>query len=131
MLFRLLDNNNSKNKLKPDIDPDTNKQDTDTDKKFLCRQCLQVISSPKECIELQGSHKHTFANPQGIIYEIGCFKNAMGCGYTGTLTNEYTWFRGFSWKIALCSLCLTHLGWLFISSEGTSFNGLILNRLVE
>jgi hypothetical protein len=31
-----------------------------------------VITSPAERIVVQGSHQHTFANPHGIIYEIGC-----------------------------------------------------------
>jgi hypothetical protein len=46
------------------------------------------------------------------------------------LTEEYSWFKGFSWKIALCRLCAIQLGWLFVSSKMESFNGLVLNRLI-
>ena len=118
-------------RLKPIIEKDPKEQDTNSGQYLLCRHCLNKISSPAECIEVQGSHKHTFANPQGIIYEIGCFKNASGCGYSGVPTDEYTWFRGFRWRVALCGLCLTHVGWLFMSTASSRFNGLILNRLVE
>ncbi|MCJ7771749.1 MAG: cereblon family protein [Desulfobacterales bacterium] len=130
-LFRSPENKRSNSSLNPAIEKDPKEQDTDGGNYLLCRHCLQVISSPAERIKVQGSHKHTFANPQGIIYEIGCFKNATGCGYTGNPTAEYTWFRGFRWRVALCGLCLTHLGWLFMSTASSSFNGLILNRLVE
>ncbi len=130
-LLRSPNNKRSENRLKPAVRKDPKEQDADAGSYLLCRHCLQVISSPAERIEVQGSHKHTFANPQGIIYEIGCFKNAAGCGYTGVPTDEYTWFRGFRWRVAICGHCLTHLGWLFMSTASSSFNGLILNRLVE
>lgn len=131
ILFRTQDKIKSDSGLKPVAEKEPKEQDTENGKYLLCLNCLQIISSPTERIEIQGSHKHTFANPQGIVYEIGCFRNAVGCGYTGIPTNEYTWFRGFSWRVALCGLCHTHLGWLFTSSGSTSFNGLILNRLIE
>lgn len=117
--------------LKEKVQKDPKAQKKDDNNHILCRRCLRLISNEAERIAVQGSHKHTFANPQGIIYEIGCFRNAAGCGYTGVPTDEYTWFRGFRWRIALCGRCLTHLGWLFVSAGNLSFNGLILNRLVE
>ena len=96
---------------------------------ILCRQCRQVITVAAERITIQGSHQHTFANPQGIIYQTGCFQNANGCSYTGPLTSEWSWFKGFDWRIAVCGICHTHLGWLFATAENEYFNGLILNRL--
>ena len=62
---------------------------------ILCRQCRQVITVATERTTIQGSHQHTFANPQGIIYQIGCFQNANGCSYAGPLTSEWSWFKGF------------------------------------
>jgi len=129
--LRTPNNKSTDTSLKPTIEKDPKEKATDIGQYLLCRQCLKIISSPAERIEVQGAHVHTFANPQGIVYEIGCFKNAAGCGYTGIPTDEYTWFRGFRWRVALCGLCLTHLGWLFMSTARLSFNGLILNRLVE
>jgi len=97
---------------------------------ILCRQCRRLVTTGAERITVQGSHQHTFANPQGIIFQIGCFGSAPGCGYTGRLTAEYSWFKGFSWKIAACRLCSIQLGWLFVSSGAQRFNGLVLNRLI-
>ena len=98
---------------------------------ILCRQCRQAITAPADRMALQGSHKHTFANPHGVVFEIGCFKNARGCGYAGPLTDEFSWFAGYHWRICFCTMCLTHLGWLFVSGGGEMFHGLILDRLIE
>jgi hypothetical protein len=82
-------------------------------------------------IEVEGSHQHTFANPEGILFQIGCFRSAAGCGHIRPATYEWSWFKGFRWSVALCTKCLTHLGWLYTSTAGESFYGLILSRLVS
>jgi hypothetical protein len=89
-----------------------------------------VITHPDERIRVQGAHEHTFANPHGLVFRIGCFRSAAGCGYTGLPTMEFTWFRGFTWRIALCANCLINVGWLFASTGGGRFHGLILDRLI-
>lgn len=102
----------------------------DQEEYLLCRQCLQVITSPSERIAIEGTHRHTFANPHGIVFEIGCFGSVIGCGYAGPPSDEFSWFKGFRWQVAVCIQCLSHLGWLFTSSGYESFHGLILDRLV-
>ena len=118
-------------KLAPVVEDKPVEKTSDNGESILCRQCRQVITTKAEQITVQGAHQHTFANPHGIIFQIGCFQSAKGCGYTGSLTEEWSWFKGFSWKIAVCNICLIQLGWLFLSSGGGSFNGLILNRLIS
>lgn len=98
---------------------------------LLCRNCLNVVTTDKERIEKNGSHTHTFANPYGNVFEIGCFRHAIGCAYAGPVTNEFTWFKGYGWKLAFCRSCMAHLGWVYVSSEGSMFHGLIVNRLTE
>ena len=120
--------------LKTVDDPSTHhlpEEETEEEDYILCRQCRQIISTPAERIVVQGAHRHTFANPQGIIFHIGCFRSVRGCGFIGPLTAEFTWFRGFRWRVALCNACLTHLGWMFSSSSNERFSGLILDRLIE
>lgn len=75
-------------------------------------------------------HEHTFANPHGIIYRIGCFRNAPGCSVLPEEYKEFSWFDGFAWSHAMCSSCRTHLGWKYDRS-GECFFGLVLDRLVE
>jgi len=106
-------------------------QEADTGEHILCRQCRQIVTNAAERISVQGAHRHTFANPHGVVFEIGCFRAVQGCGYVGPATSEWSWFRGYRWRIALCSKCLVHLGWLYASGGGDSFSGLILDRLIE
>ena len=117
---------------KPDIaiEDDTEKSPSGPEKYILCRQCTQVITTSDERISVDGSHYHTFANPHGMVFDIACFRSVTSCGYAGPPSDEFTWFKGFSWRIAVCGMCLTHLGWLF-TSGGSSFHGLIRNRIVE
>ena len=121
---------NNKN-LTPIVEDKPIEKTSDSGEPIICRQCRQGITTQADRITVRGSHQHTVANPHGIIFQIGCFQSAPGCGYTGPLTEEWSWFKGFSWKIAICGFCLIQLGWLFVSSGGESFNGLILNRLVS
>ena len=97
---------------------------------ILCRNCYYTITKPQERIEIDAAHRHTFANPSGYLFEIGCFRNADGCAVTGIKTNEFTWFSGYAWQIGVCRRCSIHLGWRFQSMAG-AFYGLILDRLTE
>ena len=97
---------------------------------IVCRQCLHVITSAAEHQVINGAHTHTFANPEGIVFEIACYRNAWGCGYVGSTSTEFTWFTGYAWRIALCLNCLVHLGWRFSAPDGDFFHGLITSRLI-
>ncbi len=97
---------------------------------LLCRQCRAIITRPSDRIDIDGAHMHTFANPMGIVFEIGCFRSSPGCGHVGPTSDEFAWFAGYSWRIAICGQCRTHLGWLFISTSRDQFHGLILDRLL-
>ena len=130
-LLRPQPDKQNKEALENSVEDEHREKESDSEKYILCRQCHQVITSPAERIVVQGSHQHTFANPHGIIYEIGCFRSVIGCGCAGPVSDEFSWFRGFSWRVAVCTMCLTHIGWLFISFGSDSFNGLILDRLLE
>ena len=107
--------------------PQTVRRDDDGDF-LLCANCRNLITTRQAAISAGGGHQHTFANPHGLVYTIGCFGQAPGCGVAGAASTEFTWFPGFNWRVAVCAACLTHLGWRF-SSSGASFYGLILDRL--
>jgi hypothetical protein len=113
------------------VESEAEEKESDDEEYILCRQCMHVITSSAERITVQGLHRHTFANPHGIVFEIGCFRSSIGCGYAGPASDEFAWFQGFSWRVAVCVGCLTHLGWLFTSTGYESFHGLILDRLVN
>lgn len=102
----------------------------DEDILILCRYCRHRITSVSNLISVNGNHRHTFINPAGITYQIGCYSSAEGCLVYGYPTGEYTWFSGYSWSLALCAACYSHLGW-FYQSATDGFFGLIRNRLIE
>lgn len=96
---------------------------------LVCRACMSVITSDGEKIEMNGAHTHGFTNPHGVFFDVGCFRTAPGCVYSKQSSYEFTWFSGYSWRIAVCRTCFTHLGWLF-TSGASRFNGLILDKLI-
>lgn len=99
-------------------------------KPILCRFCGHRITDTRYKIEVNGAHHHTFSNPDGIVFRIGCFALANGCMNRGTPTFEFTWFSGFAWRFSLCANCHAHLGW-FYQGGNQSFFGLILAHIVE
>lgn len=103
----------------------------DHEKVLVCRQCGRHITDESRRISIDGASRHTFANPHGHVYDIACFDSAVGCLGAGPASDEFTWFKGYSWRIVICTGCMTHLGWFFISSGGHHFFGLIVDRLVS
>lgn len=95
---------------------------------YHCAACTTRIARDDSAIEVAGAHRHRFANPAGVDFEIGCFAEAA-CRVDGTPTLDHTWFAGRAWSYALCSNCREHLGWCF-EGDGERFFGLILARLV-
>jgi hypothetical protein len=93
-----------------------------------CKSCGNTITSIDTVMYVAGQHRHTFKNPAGIVYTIGCFSSAKGCFNMGEPTLEFTWFPGYTWCYSVCSKCYTHMGWFYQSGDST-FYGLILNRL--
>ncbi len=96
---------------------------------ILCRSCQSLVTATKFQIEVNQKFSHTFANPLGHVFEIGCFCQAQGCVAASSRSNEFSWFVGFSWRIGVCAYCSTHLGWIF-SSETNKFYGLIIEKLI-
>lgn len=112
------------------VEEETKEEILEKEEYIRCRQCRNIIASPDDRITIQGAHRHTFANPHGIVFEIGCFKGVKGCGHVGAPSDEFSWFSGYSWRVAVCFMCLTHLGWRFAAHGKESFHGLILDRLI-
>ena len=98
-------------------------------KQLLCAACSHHITFEEARIEVNGAHDHTFFNPLGIVYQVGCFSMAGGCSLVGPASDDFSWFPGYRWQIAHCGACGVHLGWSFVG--GGFFFALITSRLVE
>jgi ribosomal protein L40E len=116
-----------------EIDPlsEDREEDAERRKVLVCRECGIHIADDAWRISVDGAHLHTYANPHGLVYDIGCFESAVGCVGVGPASSEFAWFRGYSWQVVICAGCMAHLGWFFQSSGGHFFYGLILDRLVS
>ena len=123
-------------KQKSDIKADKSVQESSKHKEvIICRLCSNAVTTPFHKIMVNSNFTHAFANPHGLIFEIGCFSSAEGCGPASESSSEFTWFPGYSWKIGACTQCSAHLGWIFFSDRNIPdqimrFNGLILNQLI-
>ncbi len=100
------------------------------EKALFCRPCGYGITGKDQSIEVNGVHEHTLFNPAGVVFHLGCFRNAPGCVQAGPATSEFTWFKGYVWRFSLCRNCGVHLGWQYQQDEARFF-GLILALLRE
>ncbi|MCA9649584.1 MAG: hypothetical protein H6712_25815 [Myxococcales bacterium] len=98
-------------------------------RRLRCRECAAVISSERARIEVAGAHAHTFVNPAGFVFEIGCFRSAPGCVGAGPSEAFFSWFPGYAWRVQLCRGCGAQLGWSY--GARPDFFGLVLDRLRE
>lgn len=100
------------------------------DSGLFCRRCGYCVTNNDERITINGSHTHTFFNPTGMLFELGCFLHAPGCRVDGDANGHFTWFAGYRWRVALCRQCACHLGWRFEKQE-VMFFCLILPQLTD
>jgi hypothetical protein len=98
--------------------------------RLLCAACLSFIAEARSRISVNGAHAHTFINPAGVIHKVGCFANAPGARAVGEACAYWTWFPGFSWRVAVCGGCGEHIGWCFLAAE-QRFVALLLERIIE
>ncbi len=98
--------------------------------RYYCAGCGHEITTGEWRIAMGGAHEHVFFNPVGIIFRVLCFKEAPGLRHVGDASDEFTWFKDYSWRFGLCQGCNAHLGWRY---EGEApprgFFGLIQDRL--
>jgi len=95
---------------------------------LVCGHCGHPIAREADRIAVGGNLTHDCTNPHGMTFRIGCFRHARGCKTVGPSTDEFTWFAGYVWTVAVCRNCDSHLGWLF-RAVSDRFYGLILDRL--
>jgi hypothetical protein len=97
---------------------------------LLCRACGNEITEAERGIRRHGRFEHTFTNPAGFTFRLGCFSAAWNCILHGAPTHTHTWFPGFRWRFCSCGSCGLHLGWQY-DSGAEGFFGLILDNLVR
>src|SRR5687767_1568402 len=82
--------------------------DEELERWLRCVACGARVTKETARISMNGSHEHTFMNPSGLKYIVGCFSKAEGCASEGSRSSVWTWFPGYAWQIEACSACRCH-----------------------
>jgi hypothetical protein len=106
-----------------------NREEAETGGVLVCRACRSRITRRDLGMEINGRHRHVFFNPDGLVFELGCFASARNLTPAGIETGEFTWFPGYRWQVVLCTGCSTQLGWRYEGRDGAFF-GLIIKALM-
>jgi len=99
---------------------------------YYCARCGQLVTRSDFAIRVNDDHQHVVFNPAGVVFRVACFRDATSIVATGAASNLFSWFRGYTWRIALCCGCGEHLGWMY-EGDGPPplFFGLIAAKLSE
>lgn len=113
----------------PDLRRDASESLKEQEEEALrCAVCGHEIARRRDAIEMSGAHEHTFVNPSGVVFDVLCFREAAGCVEVGDEEATFTWFPGWTWQVAICGRCRSHLGWKFRLAPD-AFWGLIRTKL--
>jgi len=104
----------------------TERQQDDT---LFCAACRAPVTRERFAVSERGDHEHTVFNPMGKVFKIRCFSDAPGAEIIGKGTEEFTWFPGCAWQLAICDACSAHLGWAY--SGNSRFFGLIKQAIKQ
>ncbi len=56
-------------------------------------------------------------NPGGYVHETLTLYSARRLYLVGSPSTEFSWFPGYSWTIAQCRGCHSHMGWKFTACD--------------
>ena len=98
---------------------------------LLCGFCHAPIVRIDDTIPAGGGHQFHYTDPDGLQFQVGCYRQAPGCDIVGRVVAADFWFRGFSRQRAVCGDCNEHLGWHYQRGEQRDFFGLILDKLMR
>ncbi|MEM1434516.1 MAG: cereblon family protein [Pseudomonadota bacterium] len=93
-----------------------------------CARCNAAVADQRAAIAVNGKHRHFCVNPHGFEFDLGCYREALGCAISGQPTHADSWFAGYFWRYANCAECEQHLGWYFERGDGY-FYGLVRDRI--
>ena len=82
-------------------------------KAFQCAACGGLITHSDRQVLVGGTNRHIFANPAGVECDFHTFYSCPGAIALGEATEAHSWFSGYTWRMAFCSLCGQHLGWYY------------------
>ncbi|KAJ1263713.1 hypothetical protein BS78_09G207200 [Paspalum vaginatum] len=83
-----------------------------------CRSCQSHIAKRSDMVVMSTDGPlGAYVNPHGCVHETITVSNANGLALIGNPSNVHSWFPGYSWTIAECAACESHIGWLFRATK--------------
>lgn len=111
----------------------TGSDDSSRRGRYHCARCGAFLAPAGAILPVNGSDRHSFVNPSGVRCNFITFGETENVGSSAEIYEEYSWFPGYGWRFAMCTICGIHLGWRFdpldTAGEADSFHGLLIDAL--
>ena len=82
-----------------------------------CKCCASALSPMRNVFTVKGAEGTTgqYVNEHGIVHQTVTLRevNHAAVVCVGRPETKDSWFPGYSWQIAYCYVCSSHLGWRF------------------
>lgn len=83
-------------------------------KYLACSMCENVICNKKDVFAMsQSGPQCSFVNPGGYIHDTLTVKSTRGLFQEAGWEDLFSWFPGYKWRMAHCSICGRHIGWCY------------------
>jgi len=89
---------------------DRDQKDRET---YHCSRCGTFITDSGAVLSLNGSERHSFVNPAGVLCKFTTFGHCDNVVQHQELFVEHSWFIGYGWRFLVCAVCYQHLGWKY------------------
>lgn len=81
---------------------------------FCCAACNNVICHKSDVFPMSSSGpQQSFVNSGGFVHDTLTVKTARGLIQEYGWSKEFSWFPGYSWRMAHCDHCNRHIGWCY------------------
>ncbi|XP_047998312.1 protein cereblon-like [Leguminivora glycinivorella] len=85
----------------------------DKSKALCCGSCGAELSRRSHMFAMSSDGVHAnYTNFGGFMHDVVTVRTATET-LLGPPSAEYSWFPGYTWRVAQCSACGTHVGWRF------------------
>ncbi|CAD6271533.1 unnamed protein product [Miscanthus lutarioriparius] len=83
-----------------------------------CRHCQSRIAKRSDMVVMSTDGVLVaYVNPHGFVHETITVSNATGLALIGNPSKVHSWFPGYSWTMAACMSCESHIGWRFRATK--------------
>lgn len=109
-------------------------QATQDERPIRCAKCQQEIAKKSAIFCMRAPYEvQAFVNPHGYTFEVLTVKSATHVVWDTRVSTDFSWFKGYAWRLLFCERCLAHLGWRFEGAgegdEPNEFFGLVVRAI--